>query len=226
MSNVSMNYKFWKNAAIAAGVVGILGLGGTALAQSTTVQNTLNNQEGIFKKAVKQGWQNMRQDMKAIQDAISKRDYQTWKDLISKDGRNAKLLEKITADNFSKFADMHDAMQKGDKATAEAIRQELGLPDRPVMVQRRGWQVHTPEEQAQIKKAIIDKNFEAWKALVSVNGKLPPQFKTITADNFAKFSEMYRLMAQAEQIRKELGIIVPGRGRGMDCGFGMGRFQE
>ena len=57
--------------------------------------------------------------------AIKNNDYAAWRALI--DSR-PKITDFINADNFSRFTDLHQAMQSGDIETAKAIREELGLP--------------------------------------------------------------------------------------------------
>ena len=56
-----------------------------------------------------------------LDKAIASQDYAAWKKII---GENARILEKINANNFSKYVEMQNSMKK-----ASDIRQELGLND-------------------------------------------------------------------------------------------------
>lgn len=63
-----------------------------------------------------------------IEQAITARDYNAWK--AEHDAWNAndsRLNGKVTAENFSKFAQMYEARKSGDMATAQKLRAELGI---------------------------------------------------------------------------------------------------
>jgi hypothetical protein len=60
----------------------------------------------------------------AIEKAIANKDYTAWKTAM---GENNPMTQKITADNFAKFAEAHTLMQAGKFAEAQKIMQELGL---------------------------------------------------------------------------------------------------
>jgi hypothetical protein len=65
----------------------------------------------------------------AVETAMTAGDYSAWKALMeNKNGRGLEMLDKITADNFAKFVEMHNLMKAGDKDGAKAIADELGLP--------------------------------------------------------------------------------------------------
>jgi len=128
-----MNYKFWRNSAIAAMVVGSLAMSGTALAANV---DALSNAQGVARGHVRVGRiQQLTeriaklQDQKSMLEAILKRDYATWKTLMEKLNPQAPSLKVVTADNFEKFAQLHEAMESGDVAKAQALRKELGLPE-------------------------------------------------------------------------------------------------
>lgn len=74
---------------------------------------------------------------------------------------------------------------------------------------------YTPERHEQMQKAFDNKDYAAWKALMGDRGAA----RLVTEKNFARFSEMRRLMlegkkAEADAIRAELGL-GNGQGRGM-----------
>lgn len=58
-----------------------------------------------------------------ITKAIESNNYAEWKQLMGDRG----ATQKITEQNFSKFAEMHKLMQAGKWEEAGKIRQELGL---------------------------------------------------------------------------------------------------
>ena len=59
--------------------------------------------------------------------AFANRDYTSWFNLMSQNSRRGRVLDVITADNFSTFAQAHDLAMAGDKEGFEAIRSKLGL---------------------------------------------------------------------------------------------------
>lgn len=63
-----------------------------------------------------------------IEQAITARDYAAWKaEHEAFNPGDTRLSGKITAENFDKFAQMREARQKGDMATARQLREELGI---------------------------------------------------------------------------------------------------
>lgn len=60
----------------------------------------------------------------AMQKAFDNKDYNAWKNLMQGRGR---ATEIINESNFARFAEMHELMEQGKFAEANAIRTELGL---------------------------------------------------------------------------------------------------
>lgn len=60
----------------------------------------------------------------AMEKAFETNDYTAWKNLMGNRGR---VTEVVNKDNFQKFAEIHELLEKGDKEGAQKIRQELGL---------------------------------------------------------------------------------------------------
>lgn|GEM_PF-1679660 len=91
--------------------------------------------------------------------------------------------------------------------------------------------MHNKEECEAINLAISSGDYQAWLDLVSQDGELPEFLKNITAENFARFSEMYQYMENARLIREELGIEYPRKNRygkmdqEMRVGCGVSRFK-
>lgn len=61
-----------------------------------------------------------------VRQAIENDDYSSWKEAV--DSR-PKITDYINESNFDKFVEMHNLMQEGKADEANAIREELGLPD-------------------------------------------------------------------------------------------------
>ncbi|MBD3281397.1 hypothetical protein GF391_01495 [Candidatus Uhrbacteria bacterium] len=226
-----MNYNFWKKAGIATGALGTIAIGGAVLASDAAptmeAQEQFINKRGMMQKMhVKNKLHKAHGFMQNedVQNAIASRDYNAFAEALTKeDGTMPKILETITADNFDRFADMHEAVMNKDFETAKAIAQELGLPEK---FKANHPHFHTPQEREAIREAALNGDYETWFNLVAVEGELPEFLQVINADNFARYQEMHQLMDDAKNIREELGLEVggPGKGiRGMHKGNGNGR---
>ena len=79
---------------------------------------------------------------------------------------------------------------------------------------------YTPERHETMLKAFENKDYAAWKAQMGDRGAA----RTVTEQNFARFTEMRQLMldgktAEAQAIRAELGLGQGnGQGKGMHAG--------
>lgn len=77
----------------------------------------------------------------ALKTALENKDFAAWSTIISENApevKGDKILEVINADNFAQFAEMHQLRQSGDTTAADAIAQELGLPERPERPEGKG----------------------------------------------------------------------------------------
>ena len=63
----------------------------------------------------------------AMENAFESLDYDAWKELMTENGRNPRVLDVVTEDNFKTFVQAHQAGINGDSETASALRAELGL---------------------------------------------------------------------------------------------------
>jgi len=63
----------------------------------------------------------------AIENAFETLDYNTWYELMTENGRQSRVTELVTEDNFATFVQAHEAAESGDYASADALRAELGL---------------------------------------------------------------------------------------------------
>lgn len=59
----------------------------------------------------------------AVEQAVEVGDYDAWAALMKDNPRAEEMLKVITKDNFDKFAEAHELMEK-----ARTINEELGLP--------------------------------------------------------------------------------------------------
>jgi len=82
-----------------------------------------------------QQWQQHRQEMQNFQQDLSQiNNFDEWKIAIEEHATEMghevpDMLDRVTANNFQQFKQMHELMQSGDKDGAQAIAKELGLPD-------------------------------------------------------------------------------------------------
>lgn len=63
----------------------------------------------------------------AMEEAFETSDYDTWYELMAESGRNPRVVDVVTEENFETFVQAHDAGKAGDYETAAALRAELGL---------------------------------------------------------------------------------------------------
>ncbi|MFZ2189435.1 MAG: hypothetical protein WA057_02120 [Candidatus Magasanikiibacteriota bacterium] len=75
----------------------------------------------------------MKAQQEKMQTIMDNKDYTAWQALMQERLNNSpivKTMDVVNENNFSKFTEMHNLMQEGKTDEANAIRQELGLPDR------------------------------------------------------------------------------------------------
>ena len=63
----------------------------------------------------------------AMEQAFENLDYHSWVALMTESGRSPRVLDVVTEDNFSIFAEAHEARKLGDLERASELRAELGL---------------------------------------------------------------------------------------------------
>ncbi len=62
-----------------------------------------------------------------IENALETGDYNAWKEAIGSLTGNPNGIDKITEDNFPKFAEMYKAKKEGNNAEAKRLADELGI---------------------------------------------------------------------------------------------------
>lgn len=135
------------------------------------------------------------------------KDYEAWKKMM-----DIRPLDNVdlSEETFAKMSEMHELMQAGDISGAQAIAEELGLPNKgPRGEKGKNGQFNNPE----VLVAIESGDYNAWKELMGDR----PIAEKINADNFAQFVEMHNLMKSgdkeaADAIRSELGLEKNGMG--------------
>lgn len=74
----------------------------------------------------------------AMEQAFESNDYNAWKQLMEQNAHRGRVLDVVNESNFAKFAQVHQLMEEGRTAEAQALRQELGLGMRNGSGQGRG----------------------------------------------------------------------------------------
>jgi len=62
-----------------------------------------------------------------MENAFETSDYESWYQLMTENGRHARVVEVVTESNFETFAQAHEAAKNGDNELAAELRSELGL---------------------------------------------------------------------------------------------------
>ena len=150
--------------------------------------------------------QEQRQEVKL---AIENNDYEAWQ----KTKGTCPFAEKITEENFDKFAEMHNLKKDNKFDEAKIIAEELGIK-KEKHFNKKGSFCKNSEQKEAIKEAIENNDYATWKEL---DVKCPFADK-ITVDNFSKFAEMHNLKKdgkfdEAKIIAEELGIERFGKNR-------------
>ena len=84
---------------------------------------------------------------------------------------------------------------------------------------------YSVDRHAAMEQAFENKDYNAWKSLMTGNGRV---VQVVNKDNFAKFAEAHNLAEQgktleAQKIRQELGLgLNNGSGCGLQDGSGKG----
>lgn len=158
----------------------------------------------------------------AMVSALAEGNFQAWKELVGE----RPIAEKITEENFDAFVELHEAVEENDTEKVQALRNELGLPERGKGMRGMGGHAlgrGNSENREAIEAAMEHGDYDAWKALVADK----PIAGKITEENFATFSKLREAMEahdeeQVEVLRKELGL-GQGVGQGMHGTQGVGK---
>jgi len=129
-----------------------------------------------------------------MQTALESRDYNAFAEVAPE-----QLLEKVNADNFDRFLEMHDHME-----AAKAIAEELGIEK---MGKHKGkMKGKFQEKRAELKEAIASGSYETFAEIAPEK-----MLEHINADNFDQLVEMHNALESqdfetAKEIAEELGL--------------------
>ncbi len=134
--------------------------------------------------------------------ALENNDYDAWVTATA----DKPIAEIITADNFDTLVEIHALRQAGDKESAKALAEELGLPEFRAE-QRSERQAERQERRADVKAALDAGDYDAWLALSADK----PIAEVINQNNFDQLLEMHALIQagdkdSAKAIAEELGL--------------------
>jgi len=155
----------------------------------------------------------------AIVQAIQNNDYNAWVTAMTEKDRKPEILNIINADNFSKYIEMMNDFKGGKFAEAKKLSDELGISDLNTFK-------HSPKDyegksgdfkNSAVMQAIQNKDYNAWVAALTANGKNPKILEKINVNNFGRFTEMLQLVKDgkkddAKVIADELGLSNPQPG--------------
>ena len=102
-------------------IIGLMALLVVGMVFSTGIVNAYRGDYSV------QGPDYNKERHELMQTAFDSSDYNAWSELMSKSGRNSRVLEVVTQSNFETFVQAHEAGINGDFQTANALRAELGL---------------------------------------------------------------------------------------------------
>lgn len=164
----------------------------------------------------------MQQNREAVQAAVESGDYNAFAE-VAPDF----LLEKINADNFARFQEMHNHLEQ-----ARAIGEELGLERGFGMPGKHGrLNADMQQNRTKVREAIESGDYNAWAEVAPEK-----MLEYIDEGNFSLYLEMHEAIQngdtdRAEEIRNELGLPErPGIGQGnvenLDQKGQRGQFQN
>lgn len=174
---------------IGAAVTGLFG--GAQLAQHTNVPDFVK--ERFEHRA-------------AIYEAVEAGDYASWE---AAQPENAPILNLINEDNFGQFQELHELQRAGDTDAADALRESLGLPEKPERRNRGERSIKGHMNEA-VQAALDAGDYSAWKEAL-------PEWAAemfgdvISENNFDTFVQMHELRQAgneeaADALREDLGL--------------------
>ncbi len=147
-----------------------------------------------------------------IHEAVENKDYEAWKTAHDSVKKITEYIE--SQEDFDKFLEMKELYKSGDKEAAEALREELGLPEMKGkgMHGKKGGRGGNPEA----KQAVEDKDYNAWLEATPEDSPIREHIEN--EEDFNKLIEMHEAREAgdedtADEIREELGMPEKG-GRG------------
>lgn len=145
------------------------------------------------------GWKHHEQ-FEAVKTAIENKDFAAFQAAI----KETPLAETITTqEQFDKFIQMHTLREEWKTEEAQAIADELGLPE----MKGKGMR-GDPAKMEAVKTAITANDFTAFQTAIAADAN-SPLASIDTAEEFAKLVKMHSLLDEAKAIGDELGLPGP-----------------
>lgn len=119
---------------VAIGVTGVSSL--QSHAESTSTNSTNSSLVDTNRRERKNNRAEFKANRQVVKIALTNKDYEAWKTAVAAKNtpRSTEMLKLIdTQEKFDKLVEGFNARKSGDKATAEKIATELGLPKRAEM---------------------------------------------------------------------------------------------
>ncbi len=187
-------------------------LGGVAAyASSEDVQDSIKS---TFNRRGDRG-QQMNQKIKDsdIFQSIIDEDYSAFKQAIEGTPAESHFSAIENESDFDKLVDMHKAIKDGNVETANQIREDLGLEQRPERMDRDDMKLQNED----IMTAMDNADYQAWQDAVSESPRGEELLEAIDSqDKFDKLVQAHNLRAEgvenleeAKQIREDLGLKAP-----------------
>ena len=198
-------------AVITAGGILLITSAGLIVANAQTTSSSNSSNSSIAGRMNRGGGT----QLQAIKTAMDNKDYEAWKTAVAATPKGTEMLKIIdTQAKFDRLMVGHLAKESGDTTTAEAIRSELGLPQRGPKGDKG---MNNTNRQAEMT-ALDNSDFAAWKTAVSSSPRGEELLKLIdTQEKFNRFVELHKALKSgdktvAEAIRTELGLPTPKAG--------------
>lgn len=145
----------------------------------------------------------------AVRSAIESGDYNAF--LKARENVSCPMHKDISEEEFLKMQKMHTLKKEGKFEEAEALRKELGLPERDG---RGGMgKMKSSQERQAIYNAMESGDFNAWKEAMGDR----PMAQTMTEENFQKLRQAHEMKKNgnhegARALMEELGMGKAGNG--------------
>ena len=143
----------------------------------------------------------MQQSMEEVRAAVESGDYNAFAEVAPEH-----LLEKINADNFGRFQEMHSHMEQ-----ARAIGEELGLERGSKMDKMAQMKGQMMENREEIRAAVENGDYNAWAELHEGTEFGSKILEHINEENFAKLGKLHEALENKDfetvkELKAELGM--------------------
>lgn len=148
-----------------------------------------------------------------VMDALAAGDYAA---LVAAAGEDSEILDSVTAENISQYAEVHALMQAGDREAADALAQQYNL-QMPQYKDRHGPNPMM-DQDSPAHQAMIDGDYDAFIAALPEQA----QQRAPSSEQFERMSEVAQLASSgdtegARELAQQYGLDN-GKHRGHDRG--------